>query len=42
MPLQPGTHRMNIRIDGDSWTAPPGLPTVNDEFSGRVGILVVR
>jgi hypothetical protein len=40
--LAPGTHRVNVRIDGDRWTAPPGLPAVNDEFSGRVGILVVR
>jgi hypothetical protein len=40
--LAPGTHRVNVRIDGDAWTAPPGLPAVNDEFSGRVGILVIR
>ena len=42
LPLNAGTHRVNVRIDGDSWTAPPGLPSVNDEFNGRVGILVVR
>jgi hypothetical protein len=37
-----GTHRLNVRIDGDSWSVPPGLPAVDDEFNGRVGILVVR
>lgn len=42
LPLTAGTHRVNVRIDGDSWTAPPGLPSVNDEFNGRVGILVIR
>jgi hypothetical protein len=42
LPLPGGTHRVNIRVNGDSWTAPPGLPTVNDEFSGRVGLLVVK
>jgi hypothetical protein len=42
LPLAAGTHRVNVRINGDSWTAPPGLPAVNDEFSGRVGLLVVR
>jgi hypothetical protein len=40
--LRPGTHRVNVRVDGDAWASPPGLPSVNDEFNGRVGILVVR
>ena len=42
LPLTAGTHRVNVRINGDRWSAPPGLPTVRDEFSGTVGILVVR
>lgn len=42
LPLAPGTHRVNVRVDGDRWTAPPGLPSVEDEFNGRVGILVIR
>lgn len=37
-----GTHHVNIRINGDSWTAPPGTPTVDDEFNGTVGLLVVE
>jgi Glycogen recognition site of AMP-activated protein kinase len=40
--LQPGTHHIGVRVDGDRWTAPPGLPSVNDEFNGRVGIIVVQ
>ena len=40
--VAPGTHRINLRIDGDSWTAPPGLPAVEDEFNGRVGLFIVR
>jgi hypothetical protein len=39
--IAPGTHRVNVRINGDRWTEPPGLPAVNDEFAGRVGILIV-
>lgn len=42
LPLAAGTHRVNVRINGDRWSAPPGLPTVRDEFNGTVGILVVR
>jgi hypothetical protein len=40
--LTAGTHRINVRVDGDAWSVPPGLAAVNDEFSGRVGIFVVR
>ena len=42
VPLPSGTHRLNVRVNGDGWTAPPGLPAVDDEFNGRVGILVIR
>ena len=40
--LAPGTYRMNLRVDGDRWTAPPGTPAVADEFNGTVGLVVVR
>lgn len=40
--LAPGTYRMNVRVDGDSWTAPHGVPSVEDEFNGRVGLVVIR
>jgi hypothetical protein len=42
VPMHRGLHRVNVRIDGDVWTAPPGLPATEDEFNGRVGILFVR
>jgi hypothetical protein len=37
-----GTHQMNVRVDGGSWLAPPGLLREADEFGGVVGILVVE
>ena len=40
--LSPGVHRVNVRIDGGPWIAPPGLSTVRDEFGGEVGLLVVQ
>jgi hypothetical protein len=42
VPLAPGRHQINIRTDAGKWVAPPGLPKVNDMFSGEVGILIVR
>ena len=40
--LTPGVHHVNIRVDGDRWSAPPGMSTVDDEFAGTVGLLVVE
>ncbi|HST61753.1 MAG TPA: glycogen-binding domain-containing protein [Longimicrobium sp.] len=37
----PGTYRLNVRVDGGEWSAPPGLLDVPDEFGGRVGLLVL-
>jgi hypothetical protein len=41
MPITPGAHRVNIRVDGGEWSAPPGASTVQDEFNGVVGLVVV-
>lgn len=41
MPIAPGSHRLNIRVDGGEWTAPPGASTARDEFNGVVGLVVV-
>jgi len=41
VPLAPGTYRVNLRVDGGEWNAPPGLPDLDDEFGGRVGVLVI-
>jgi hypothetical protein len=40
--IGPGVHRINIRIDGGPWVAPPGLTVVRDDFGGAVGLLVVQ
>ncbi len=41
MRIEPGSHRVNIRVDGGEWSAPPGAGTVEDEFNGVVGLVVV-
>jgi hypothetical protein len=41
MHIAPGSHRVNIRVDGGEWKAPPGAGTVQDEFNGVVGLVVV-
>ena len=41
VPLSPGTHSVNVRVDGGAWMAPPGMPTTHDGFGGDVGLIVV-
>jgi hypothetical protein len=41
VPLSPGMHQINVRVDGGPWMAPPGIPTMHDSFSGDVGMIVV-
>ena len=40
--ITPGMHRIAIRVDGNAWTPPPGVSSVNDEFQGTVGVIVVK
>jgi hypothetical protein len=42
LPLTAGAHRLNARVDGGGWIAPPGLTTISDDFAGEVGVLVVE
>jgi hypothetical protein len=42
LPLTAGTHRLNMRVDGGGWIAPPGLTTMSDDFAGEVGVLVIE
>lgn len=42
VPMSPGVHQINMRIDRGDWIAPPGMPARKDGFSGEVGIVVVR
>lgn len=39
--LAPGVYRFNLRLDGDTWYVPEGVPTVDDGFGGTVGVLIV-
>jgi hypothetical protein len=42
LPITPGTHHVNVRINGERWIAPPGATVVDDDFAGVVGLIVVR
>jgi hypothetical protein len=41
VPLSPGMYHINVRVDDGPWTAPPGIPTMHDGFSGDVGLIVI-
>jgi hypothetical protein len=41
LPLSPGVHSINVRVDGGPWTPPPGIPTMRDGYNGEVGLVVV-
>jgi hypothetical protein len=41
LPIEPGVHRLNIRIDGGEWLVPAGARPEQGEF-GVVGVVVVR
>ena len=42
VPMKIGVHQINMRIDGGQWIAPPGMPTMKDDFNGDVGVVVVK
>lgn len=39
--VEPGLHRLLVRIDGGPWHPPANLPALDDEFGGRVGIVTI-
>ena len=41
MPIAPGPHMVEIRVDGGAWVAPTGTTPVKDEFGGEAGLIVV-
>jgi hypothetical protein len=41
LPIESGTHQMNVRANDRAWMVPPGLTSLDDEFGGVVGVLVV-
>ncbi len=42
MRITSGVHRVNVRLNGGPWIVPRGLRAEEDDFGGRVGVLVVR
>jgi hypothetical protein len=42
VPVSPGVHRLNIRIDGGPWLVPAGARAETGEFGDAVGVVVVR
>lgn len=42
IPVRPGVHQVNVRLDNGKWRPPPGLPAMRDGFNGEVGIWVVE
>lgn len=42
LPITPGVHHVNIRIDGGAWSVPPSLTATDDDFAGEVGVFVVE
>ena len=40
--LAPGAYRINVRVDGERWLAPPGAAEVDDSFGGTAGLVVAR
>ncbi|MDZ7778487.1 MAG: glycogen-binding domain-containing protein [Gemmatimonadota bacterium] len=39
--LAPGVYRFNLRVDGERWIVPEGVPSSDDGFGGEVGLLVI-
>lgn len=39
--LEPGVYRFNLRVDGERWIVPEGVPDVEDGFGDRVGLLII-
>jgi hypothetical protein len=39
--LAPGVYRFNLRVDGERWVVPDEIPSIDDGFGGRVGLLIV-
>ena len=39
--LAPGTYRFNLRVDGERWIVPEGVPQIDDGYGGQVGLLII-
>lgn len=41
LPIAPGAHQLNVRVNGGRWLVPPGVTAITDEFGGAVGIISI-
>lgn len=41
LPIAPGRHRLNVRVNGGPWGVPAGTTPVADDFQGIVGAVVI-
>src|SRR5207237_8136666 len=41
VPIAPGVHRINLRIDGGTWIAPVGTTRITSDYGDAVGSFVV-
>ena len=41
VPIAPGVHQINLRIDGGAWTAPVGTTRITGDYDDAVGSFVV-
>ena len=39
--MSPGTRRIVVRVDGGAWLPAANTPAVDDDFGGRVGLLLI-
>ena len=39
--LAPGVYRFNLRVDGERWVVPDGVPAIDDGYGDRVGLLII-
>jgi hypothetical protein len=39
--MAPGTHRLNVRLDGGPWFVPAGATRSADDYGGEIGIVVI-
>jgi hypothetical protein len=37
----PGSHQLQVRVDGRRWRVPANLPSVTDEFGQRAGLIIL-
>lgn len=41
LPIDPGRHRLNVRVSGGAWGVPAGTTSATDDFQGVVGTVVI-